>query len=210
VSLADRGQLSRERIAEEAVAIIDRDGLSGLSMRKLGAALGIEAMSLYYYVTNKEDLLDAVLDVLYARVDIPESNGPDEWESVVRSGLRSLHAVLSAHPSAVALFPVRAASTPQTFSTLHRGYLALRAAGLGPVDAYTSLHVCVSFVIGHASEALGATQHKRGVDTVPAELLDEESVQEFVSAVGTAVADGLFESGLDLMIAALRSRFDLP
>ena len=85
MTMADRIPLSRERIITAAVAIVDAQGLEALSMRKLGASLGVEAMSLYNHVTNKDDVLDGVLDHVLREVPLPDpALAWDDQLSVVR------------------------------------------------------------------------------------------------------------------------------
>ncbi len=96
MTVTERAPLNRALIAETALSLIDERGLDQLSMRKLGAELGVEAMSLYNHVDNKDDLLDAVADRLYERIlDIPlqayqsrrcsATNRPPPWASSVCS-----------------------------------------------------------------------------------------------------------------------------
>ena len=135
-----RAQLSRERIALEALDIIDRDGLPGLSMRKLGGALGVEAMSIYHYVTSKDDLLDAVLDLLYSKIEIVDLVEHDAWEAVFLRAVRSFNEVLLDHPNTVALFVGRPASkSREGFDTFFKNcFLFFRVVASG----------CPYFVVG--------------------------------------------------------------
>ena len=66
-----RGRLSRDRVLRAAVALADTGGIESLSMRKLGDELGVEAMSLYNHVANKDDLLDGMIDAVFAEIDLP-------------------------------------------------------------------------------------------------------------------------------------------
>mgnify|MGYP002130622042 CR=1 FL=1 len=75
--------LSTERVVAEAIRIADRDGLHGLSMRGLAGALGAGAMSLYYYVANKDELLDAMIDVVFAEIELPATD--TDWQTAMRT-----------------------------------------------------------------------------------------------------------------------------
>ena len=79
-----RTPLSRTRVLQAAVELADRDGLGSLSMRKLGGELGVEAMSLYNHVANKDDLLDGIVDVVTAEFEDPRAIDGDDWRDVVR------------------------------------------------------------------------------------------------------------------------------
>ena len=117
-----RPSLSREYIAETALRLTQDDGLSGLSMRKLGAELGVEAMSLYHYVSNKADLLDAMLELLYDEIELPYHLDDNEWEQAVREGLGSFRKVLLRHPAAVELFTSRPPRSKPALELLHWSY----------------------------------------------------------------------------------------
>ena len=79
-----RKPLNRERILDTALALVDEEGIEALSMRKLGQALGYEAMSLYNHVANKDDLLDGILDLVLAEMDPPD---PEGGIAAIRSSL---------------------------------------------------------------------------------------------------------------------------
>lgn len=210
MSVVERLPLSRARIAEAALELIDGEGMSGLSMRKLGAALGVEAMSLYHYVRNKDDLLDAVLDRLYLEIDLPEVE-TQEWEAAIRQGLRSFRTVLLRHPAALELFATRPARSPEAFSVLFWAYGRFRSVGLPVADANAALHIAVSFVMGHVSTQHGSLAQLRsqaGPVVMGFELTDEQA--RFVEHCSVVSADELFDLGLDAVVAGLRTRFELP
>src|SRR5689334_12674118 len=108
-----RTPLSRDRVAAAALELIDREGLDSLSMRKLGAALGVEAMSLYNHVDNKDDLLDAVSEMLHREIlagyDPPASGN---WQERARSMAFSYWHLAQAHPNAFAIVGSRPVSSP--------------------------------------------------------------------------------------------------
>jgi TetR/AcrR family transcriptional regulator, tetracycline repressor protein len=210
VTVVDRTPLNRDRIASAALDLIDAEGMPGLSMRKLGAQLGVEAMSLYHYVRNKDDLLDAVLDRLYAEIDLPSAESGD-WEATIRAGLRSFRAVLLRHPAAIELFATRPARSPQSFSVLFWAYGRFRSYGLDLADANAALHFAVSFVMGHVWNEHGTLASLQAADLdgdVAFEPSEEEAL--FLVHCRDVSADSLFEIGLDTVVAGLRDRFRLP
>src|SRR3954454_22934009 len=103
MSMATTGRkpLSRERILAAALEVVDEQGIEALSMRKLGQALGYEAMSLYNYVANKDDLLDGILDLVLAESELPSPAGA--WDTAVRTSAVSVHQALRRHPWAATL-----------------------------------------------------------------------------------------------------------
>jgi len=138
-----RAGLSRERVLAAAVEYADREGLASLSMRRLGEELGVEAMSLYTYVSGKDALLDGMVDAVFAEIELP---GPrTRWRNAVRRRTVSAREVLRRHPWATPLMNSR--STPGVH-TLHHldavlGYfrrggftVAQTAHAISAVDAY--------------------------------------------------------------------------
>src|SRR5947199_4158360 len=91
-----RPPLSRERILQAALELADESGIESLTMRKLGQALGFEAMSLYNHVANKDDVLDGILDLVLAETDPPPSAGA--WDAAIRMSAISVHEAFRRHP----------------------------------------------------------------------------------------------------------------
>ncbi len=206
-----RAQLSRERIALEALDIIDRDGLPGLSMRKLGGALGVEAMSIYHYVTSKDDLLDAVLDLLYSKIEIVDLVEHDAWEAVFLRAVRSFNEVLLDHPNTVALFVGRPASkSREGFDTFFSGYAVMRRAGISPADAHCIVNLAVAFLVGNAVLRAGVAEAGRSVDLLPDGVAVHGDYAEFVLSGRELTDDVVFELGLTVLVEGLRSKYGLP
>ncbi|MFV0259222.1 MAG: TetR/AcrR family transcriptional regulator C-terminal domain-containing protein [Acidimicrobiales bacterium] len=205
-----RVALSRRVIAERALAITDEHGLEGLSMRKLGAELGVEAMSLYHYVDSKSDLLDAMLDLLYSEISLPADIPEDDWEQLVRASLRAYCEVLLNHRASVELFANRTGKSATSLTILAWAYDRFLALGLSPSDAMTVFHLAVSFVLGHAASFQGAlapgSTDPPPID--PADLTPE--IEVFVAERPHMTAELAFEESLTTLIAGLRARFDLP
>src|SRR5665213_2591649 len=93
---APRIPLSRERVLRAAVAFADQNGIASLSMRKLGEAVGVEAMSLYNHVANKDQLLDGMVDVVFSEIELP--SGADDWKTAMRKTAQSARQALGRHP----------------------------------------------------------------------------------------------------------------
>src|ERR687894_3158370 len=109
MAAAGRQPLNRRRVLEEAVRFADREGLEALTMRKLGAELGVEAMSLYNHVPNKGALLDGMVEVLLGEVEIPPRS--KDWEVRVRDGYRAFRRLAHEHPN---VFPLLVQRPPET------------------------------------------------------------------------------------------------
>ena len=97
-------KLTREWVIEVAVAYADEHGLGALTMRKLGKALGVEAMSLYNHVANKEDLLDGVIDLVFGEIEFPAN---EDWHEALRRRCHSAREALSRHRWAIGLMESR-------------------------------------------------------------------------------------------------------
>ncbi len=139
-----RPRLDRERVLRAAVALADEIGVTAMSMRKLGEAVGVEAMSLYNHVVNRDDLLDGMVDRVFAEFDLPEVD--DDWKVAMRRRAHSARAVLRMHPWAIALVESRTSPGPATLTHLDAVLGCLRASGfsleltghaVALLDAYT-------------------------------------------------------------------------
>src|SRR5215210_4547124 len=88
--------LSRDRLLEAGVDLADRSGIGSLTMRKLAQELGVEAMTLYYYVANKDEILNGMLDLVVREIEPPSSGV--HWKKAIRTTAMSAHQVLLRHP----------------------------------------------------------------------------------------------------------------
>lgn len=88
--------LSRERVLRAALRLVDEGGLKSLSMRKVAQALGVQAMSLYNHVANKDDMLDGIVDSVVSEIDLPTLE--TDWQTAMRQRASSAHAMLLRHP----------------------------------------------------------------------------------------------------------------
>ncbi len=150
------GSLTRQRVLEAALQLIDRDGLEGFSMRKLGAMLGVEAMSLYNHVENKGALFDGVIEVLVLQVTYPEMpNATPRDELWVY--LHSLRDVLRAHPRALPLVATNPFRTPATLAILDRLLATVHRANVHGVKAIYALQCIAVFLLGHTLLISGRT-----------------------------------------------------
>ncbi|MDH5519199.1 MAG: TetR/AcrR family transcriptional regulator C-terminal domain-containing protein [Acidimicrobiia bacterium] len=211
MAVTDRATLSRELIARTALELIDNDGLDGLSMRKLGSALGVEAMSLYHYIDNKEDLLNAIVDNLYGEIELPSDIPGDDWERAFRLALHSFHDVLLRHPASLELFTTRQASSGNALTVMSWAFDRCRLAGLDPEQAANTFHFCVAFVLGHAATELGMMSRIETNEeiTLPAGGGMSPGFQAFLDHIAASGNAKVFEFGLEMLFASLSSTFGL-
>ena len=140
--------LTRERVLNAAVALADTSGSETLSMRKLGDALGVEAMSLYNHVANKEDLLDGMIDMVFAEIDLP--TGRADWRAGMRQRAISARRVLSRHGWAIGLMESRSSPGPATLRHHDAAIGCLRDAGFSIELAAHAFSVLDSYIYGFA------------------------------------------------------------
>ncbi len=159
--------LTRERILQAALRILDGQGLDGLSMRKLAAELGVEAMSLYNHVKDKRDLLDGLTDLALASLPVPEDALP--WDARLETLALGLYQALIAHPT-LALVLGSEQGFPRDAHVLRgmdSAIAALSQAGISPtqqVNAYRGLlALCLGSVFAH-TQGLSKTRAQAQAD----------------------------------------------
>ena len=140
--------LSRRRVLDAAVALADRDGVGALSMRKLAQELGVEAMSLYHHVAGKDAILDGIVDVVFAEIELPSGDGG--WKAAMRRRAVSAREVLRRHPWATALMESR--STPGPANLRHHDAVlgVLRNAGFSVELAAHAYSLLDAYIYGFA------------------------------------------------------------
>jgi AcrR family transcriptional regulator len=152
----DRRPLDRGRVVAAAVLLADAEGLDRLSMRRLGEALGVEAMSLYNHVTNKDDLLGAMADAVAAEIDpdAPASDRDDgDWRTAARARCSATHAALLRHPWAPALWAARTDIGAARMRLMDDLLGDLERAGFAPGVLDLAFHALQNHVLGHALQA---------------------------------------------------------
>jgi AcrR family transcriptional regulator len=187
--------LSRERVLQAGLRLVDREGVEALTMRRLGRELGVEAMSLYGHIANKQDLLDGVVDCVYA--ELP-STGPDPgpWPERLRTTACEFRQVLLRHPNVVGLVASRPVSSQGGLELIESALLGLRDAGLDIAQASQALSVVVGFTVGHVANQVGSGSPEADVDW-----------DQFPNVIEWADLDvdpdAEFELGLDLILAGV-------
>jgi len=129
-----------------AVALADAGGIDSLSMRKLAADLGVEAMSLYYHVKGKEDLLDGMIENVVGETALPAADA--EWKTAMRERAESARSVLGRHPWAISMIDAR--TTQTTMKHLNAVIGCLRNAGFSIAMAAHAMSLLDSYVHGFA------------------------------------------------------------
>jgi AcrR family transcriptional regulator len=147
-SPAPRIPLTRQRVLRAAVDLADRGGAGSLSMRKLAQELGVEAMSLYHHVANKDAILDGIVDVVFSEIELP--SGATSWKAAMRQRATSAREALRRHPWATALMESRSTPGPATLRHHDAVLGILRNAGFSIELAAHAYSVLDSYIYGFA------------------------------------------------------------
>jgi TetR/AcrR family transcriptional regulator, tetracycline repressor protein len=203
----NRIPLTREVILSAAEKLIDAEGLAALSMRRVGEALGVEAMSLYNHVPSKAALLDGVYERIVERVE-PAPKARTWTDHVFHRG-RAFRSELVAHPNAIPLFASRPATTHASLLRLDRDLAALREGGLEPLEALTVIQLVFSFVVGHALWSLAPRPAEEHESPHYASLDPRKfkNVRAVASMLGRYDAETEFEAGLVALLDGLGRRY---
>lgn len=152
---ADSGQgagalapLNKERVLRQALTLADKEGIDALSMRRLGRELGAGAMSLYHHVGNKDELLDGMVDLVFAEILLPESDG--DWRAAMSARAVSAREALARHPWAITLLDSRTTPGPATLRHHETVTACLRKAGFSIRMATHANWLLDSYVYGFA------------------------------------------------------------
>ncbi|MFJ8578313.1 TetR/AcrR family transcriptional regulator C-terminal domain-containing protein [Micromonospora sp. NPDC093277] len=175
--------LSRERVLDAALEYLDTYGLPALSMRKLGAHLGVEAMTLYHYVPNKNALLDGLVDrvmvLAFAGLEEPVPGRTRSWVPWMRRFAHALRAALLAHPGVLPLAATRPVNSPDALRMSERWLAVMRAAGLPLGRAMDVVNVLATFTIGHTLAEVGQTPGHEGSEPDLDQHADDLDPHEF-------------------------------
>jgi AcrR family transcriptional regulator len=157
--------LTRQRVLEGALRLIDQEGLEGFSMRKLGALLGVEAMSLYNYVENKRALFDGVIELLIIQepLPVPPDATPREELWAFAHAFRD---VLRAHPRVLPLVATSPLRTSASLAMLDHLLETIHRAQITGVQSIYALQCLVGFIVGHTLLGTG-TQAVAGLEPGP-------------------------------------------
>lgn len=232
-SATRRSALSRAQVLGSAVALADQDGIGSLTMRSLARELGVEAMSLYHHVANKEDLLDGVVDVVAAEIQVavraldplPDDAPPSAWKPAARRQILAARAVLLRHPWASRVLETRTSFSPHVVRYFDSLVGLMRRGGFDHDLVHHAMHALGSRAIGFSQElfepgaaggsaaggSAGAADEAATAmltqlaDEVPhlVEMLTEVGPEDPGSTLGWCDDQSNFEFGLDLILDGL-------
>lgn len=147
--------LSRDRVLRAAVALADRSGLEALSMRKLGQELGVEAMSLYNHVANKDEILAGIIDIVIGEIEIAPPG--DDWKKTMRTQLLAARESMRQHKWAAPLIESRTALTPKLMAYMDSIVGIFISGGFSHDITHHALHMMGSRALGFTQELFDDT-----------------------------------------------------
>ena len=143
----ERPPITRRRIVEAALRLVDEHGLPALTFRRLATELGASPMSAYAHVRNKDELLDLMLDHVLGEIDLRPTGGG--WVAQLRAMFRSYHKVLLAHPGIARIYSENVRIGPNGLRAIERTMAVLREAGFSPAKATNAFFALFNYTIGY-------------------------------------------------------------
>jgi AcrR family transcriptional regulator len=206
-----RPQLNRQIVLQTALELADREGIDALTMRKLAQELRVEAMSLYHHIANKVELLDGMIDLVFAQIDLPTQE--DNWKIAMRDRAISALKVLIAHPWAVGLMESGTAPGPANLRHHNAVLACLRVNGFSVAATAHAYSLLDSYIYGFALQQTNlpfqtADQAAEVLETMMVQMTPSEYpylmeiALEHVLKPGYSYA-GEFEIGLELILEGL-------
>ena len=210
-----RGQLSREVILDAALELVDEEGLEALSMRRLGASLGVEAMSLYHHVANKAALLDGLVERLVLSLEVT-IDGSADWGSTLVGLARAYRRLAIAHRRAFPLLTTRPPATPAALVRTEPVFDALARAGFGPAERIVVMQTFMTFLNGYLLAEVGTVPghgNEPEPDVRGAYRAVDATVAPYVHAVGVVIDDSMsleseFETSVAIVVEGFRRLLD--
>jgi AcrR family transcriptional regulator len=213
-----REPLTRQRVIRTALRIMDEEGLESVTMRRIGRELGVEAMSLYNHVRDKEDILDGVCEEVLAEFRVPESR---DWGEAARLGAREYRRLLLAHPNVITLMSDRKGpfTNPDSLRAYEFALDLFRSLGLSEADSVKAFHAFGGYILGYVTMELGPMlggpedeAHLQAHERMAAVLqsADLPRLREALPHLMECDVEEQFDFGLDLLIDGLRARAASP
>ena len=202
--------LSREKIVKAAIRIVDQYGLSALSMRRLGALLGVDPMAIYHHLPNKAALYDAIVEAVMAEMDLgrgpARAAGPEAPPRMrLMQMARSYRDALLNHPNALPVVATRPVRTPASLRPIERMLAVIAGLGFTPQESIAFVDVCGHFIMGwaqtYAAHLHGSELHDHG--PVPIDDLPPEEFPNLHRLLNEVPSDDPFSAEFELGMNAI-------
>lgn len=204
-----REPLSRDRIVEAALTIIDNEGVDALSMRRIATTLGVQAMSLYNHVDSKADVLDGVTEFITHDMQLSRRSGGG-WEDGIRSVAHAFRRASLRHPRACELVLTRQLSSPSALPTINCSLAVLLDHGFDEADAVHALRLLIAFQVGSLLREFHSPSVKGEDESAVRERTEQlansgfPAVAKLAPKLAVIDHDAEFTFGVELLIDALR------
>ena len=193
-------KLSRQAILAAALELLDREGADALTMRRLGSELGVEAMSLYRHVQDRDELLEGLADFL--ATELEPRRGEVEWPDALRTFAGELRALARRHPAAFSLVGMRVLATPYVLRPIEEVLASLRSGGFTPARAILAYRLVSSYARGYALAELSGF----AIEVAPDAPLP--AVRALGRRLASEPTESSFRAGLETIIAGLRAQLE--
>jgi AcrR family transcriptional regulator len=189
---------------------VDKEGLPALSMRRLGASLGVDPMAIYHYLPNKAALYDALVEAVMEEIDLSSADAGGDLPDRLKSIARAYRKALLAHPNALSVVSSRPVRTVAALRIVERMLGMLLENGFGPKEAIVAVDACAHFVLGsvqaYVPHLTGSTLHEH--DEFPLGALPPEEFPNFHELASKGELEYLdfeeeFEFGIDAMVRGM-------
>jgi AcrR family transcriptional regulator len=209
---APRAPLSKERVLQAAIALADEGGIEALSMRRLAKELGVEAMSLYNHVANKDEILAGIIDAVSSEVELPDDV---DWKTAIRRHAISSREVLVRHRWASGLRMSQQSGGPAGLRNADWLLRTLREAGFSKELVYHAFHILEAYVLGATVQQNNfpyKDQELAGLATKFLQQVPADEYPDFIEHVEQHLEphhpEGGFELGLNLILDSLERTRD--
>lgn len=208
-----RVPLSRDRVLQAAVSVADREGIESMSMRRLAQELGVEAMTIYYHVPNKEQIVEGMVATVMGEIELPEPGEP--WKPAIRRMALSARDTLMRHPWATTRI-MTAGLTPERLRYMESILGCFRAGGFTPYQTHLAYHAIESHIVGFTLWLAGMNLPD-DIGDIAADVMRQVPADEypaFIEHIGEHLREhrdtdvGAFEFGLDLVLDGLERMRD--
>ena len=205
-----RAALSRERVLRAALELVDERGLEALSMRKLAQELGVEAMSLYNHVENKDDIVGGIVDLVAGEMEAPKP-GVD-WKTALRDSAISVHEALTRHRWAARIWMTAGSTGGDRMRSAEAVLRCLRESGFSKDLTYHAYHVWQGYALGFTLQELNFPHDRDSIKEMATRFLREFPTDEYPYLAEHIEQhidppleehEGAFEFGLDLILDGL-------
>lgn len=207
--MTKRGTLSREKIIAAAMALLDREGEKGFSMRKLAGELGVDPMALYHHHRNRDALMFDIMQALMDDIALPVSSGT--WEDEIRALCRSLRDLARRHPGAFRVYELYDDWVPSEQRVNEAFHATLLSAGFSPDQTVRAVRLLLAYTEAFAVDEISGwmspyDEEDRAALRDSLSPDDQPAMTSLFDKITTVDAEADFDFALDVVLAGLRAQ----